>query len=332
MKMITDKLWGIFFQTFFLYSVAPPSGISHEGEMCGGMVPVNMIHHCQKPLECVYTKGPMIADAPGVCKPKCDTVRDAWGNCIPSNCEVWNDGCNTCRIQNKQTMMCTEKMCFDQKHEASCERYSTNDLGFLHCEKALEELSRMNEVCCAEKENCKLGFPQKCSPECSSIVNLLIHDCIGILQATGIDKRDGWKEFEHRCLETTGGKPMEIPANCAVWNDGCNQCQISNGIPTLCTKRMCLRIGKPHCSSFHKPGDTSLKEHGRQCFDGKDNDHDGKSDCDDPDCQFYGRCHKKESGKLCFDGKDNDHDGKTDCDDPDCVKDARVKIHCLSIH
>ena len=27
-----------------------------------------------------------------------------------------------------------------------------------------------------------------------------------------------------------------------------------------------------------------------------------------------------ERGKACFDGKDNDHDGKKDCDDPDCYK------------
>ena len=66
---------------------------SKEGEICGGMMKPS--HSCAKPLECVNTKGPLIADAPGTCRVKCNTKRDDWGNCIPSNCNVWNDGCNT---------------------------------------------------------------------------------------------------------------------------------------------------------------------------------------------------------------------------------------------
>ena len=71
-----------------------PTMVSKEGEVCGGMM--NNVHVCAPSMECVFTKGPMIVDAPGSCKPKCSTKRDAWGNCIPSNCELWDDGCNTC--------------------------------------------------------------------------------------------------------------------------------------------------------------------------------------------------------------------------------------------
>ena len=75
-------------------------------------------------------------------------------------------------------------------------------------------------------------------------------------------------------------------------------------------------------------------EHGRECFDGKDNDGDGTSDCNDSDCQrdprIRQRCQRMkayeerhdgkshESGKQCFDGIDNDGDGEKDCEDPDC--------------
>ena len=56
--------------------------ISKEGETCGRMMSPTMVHQCGPGLECAYTKGPMIADAPGVCHPKCDTVRDSWGECV----------------------------------------------------------------------------------------------------------------------------------------------------------------------------------------------------------------------------------------------------------
>jgi len=52
------------------------------------------------------------------------------------------------------------------------------------------------------------------------------------------------------------------------------------------------------------------------CGDGIDNDHDGLTDCDDNDCSASPACVGKEN---CTDGQDNDHDGKTDCDDEDCV-------------
>jgi hypothetical protein len=80
--------------------------------------------------------------------------------------------------------------------------------------------------------------------------------------------------------------------------------------------------------------------------DGKDNDGDGKSDCQDPDCQkdrrVAQRCKrmankhkggkggstKKERGRACFDGKDNDGDGKKDCEDPDCQHNKRTGKIC----
>ena len=41
--------------------------------------------------------------------------------------------------------------------------------------------------------------------------------------------------------------------------------------------------------------------------------------CDDPNT---------ETRRECFDHEDNDGDGKTDCDDPDCLKDKRIQQRC----
>lgn len=35
-----------------------------------------------------------------------------------------------------------------------------------------------------------------------------------------------------------------------------------------------------------------------------------------------------ETRRECFDGEDNDEDGKTDCQDPDCLKDKRIQQRC----
>jgi hypothetical protein len=59
------------------------------------------------------------------------------------------------------------------------------------------------------------------------------------------------------------------------------------------------------------------------CFDGKDNDGDGKVDCNDSDCRGSARC--KGSTEVCDDGKDNDGDGLVDCNDPDCTDDPSCR-------
>ena len=56
----------------------PKPTLSKEGEICGGMLPPEMIHKCGPKLECVNTHGPKIADAPGTCHPRCPTLRDQW--------------------------------------------------------------------------------------------------------------------------------------------------------------------------------------------------------------------------------------------------------------
>ena len=84
-----------------------------EGGTCGGFMPYGMAGICDDGLECVYTMGPMVADAPGICKPHCSTSRDQWGNCIEEGCKTWFDGCNTCEIEKDGSQTCTELVCYD---------------------------------------------------------------------------------------------------------------------------------------------------------------------------------------------------------------------------
>ena len=81
------------------------------------------------------------------------------------------------------------------------------------------------------------------------------------------------------------------------------------------------------------------------CADGRDEDRDGATDCEDPDCAAacappveqcdngldddgdgWTDCFDEDCPvcpEACGDGADNDEDGRTDCDDEDCAGDPR---------
>jgi len=110
------------------------SHIVTSGETCGGYT-FDMTGVCDDGLECVYTMGPMIADAPGTCMPICSGIRDQYGNCvkentepqIPYNCVTWYDGCNTCSVNLGELQGCTMMMCFTQ-NEPYCQVFTRGDL------------------------------------------------------------------------------------------------------------------------------------------------------------------------------------------------------------
>ena len=102
-------------------SSSPLHNVVGEGETCGGMMPYDMIGHCDKGLECVYNMGPMIADAPGTCMQMCPTFRDPWGNCVDEGCNSWNDGCNICDVNDNTLENCSENVCYMKPtEEAHC--------------------------------------------------------------------------------------------------------------------------------------------------------------------------------------------------------------------
>lgn len=60
------------------------------------------------------------------------------------------------------------------------------------------------------------------------------------------------------------------------------------------------------------------------CSDKIDNDQNGLTDCQEPDCQWFTVCSNnnlnvpENTVELCTDQKDNDNNGLTDCEEPDC--------------
>ena len=45
-----------------------------------------------------------------------------------------------------------------------------------------------------------------------------------------------------------------IPMNCNTWYDGCNTCQVRNGVLGGCTRMMCFRMDTPYCTRFETSG------------------------------------------------------------------------------
>ena len=321
---------------------------SKEGEICGGAIYVSpeIIHTCDPNLECVYMNG-HITESPGICHVKCPIFRDDWGNCIPDNCETWYDGCNTCNVVDNHLVECTETICLNPDDKPTCVSYSTTSSPldtFINCATWINSINEMNSVCCADENNngnCIANFPKKCSSECASIVNVLFNDCKGILDYTGLSSNPEYLDFENKCKlhDKNSLSDKMIPSNCALWYDGCNTCQISDK-GNLCTRMMCINQQPAECKRYYTPEEITTDKHeiGRKCFDGKDNDNDGKKDCLDPDCEIYGICRRisdndndKDKERLCFDGtdgKNNETDTDTDCDNPECKKDPRANWHC----
>lgn len=137
-------------------------------ETCGGYTLPQFQTRCLDSLECVNTLGPMIADAPGQCRERCQPTetRDDYGNCItvgqnliPANCATYFDGCNQCQVVNGQAQICTLMYCFRQQ-EPYCMNFHRNnelqigDICYRFCEDGSQsEVNRRDE--CPEGTQCK---------------------------------------------------------------------------------------------------------------------------------------------------------------------------------
>jgi len=119
---------------------------------------------------------------------------------------------------------------------------------------------------------------------------------------------------------TPTGTPESI---CNGVDDNCNF-QIDEDYveqPTSCGVGVCAATGNTTCSGGVEgdnctPGDPTEPTE-VSCNDGLDNDCDGLTDANDPDCAV---CVPDETPEAsCFDGNDNDCDTLTDCSDlADC--------------
>lgn len=85
--------------------------------------------------------------------------------------------------------------------------------------------------------------------------------------------------------------------------------------------------GKTDCQDSDCASDPICQEQGN-CNDKVDNDLDGQTDCFDIDCKGDPACPKSETG-LCGDKFDNDFDELIDCIDPDCGDDPLCNKPCV---
>ena len=72
-----------------------------------------------------------------------------------------------------------------------------------------------------------------------------------------IDCNDCFKKQQHgeniACPEECDNintLPVHIPINCNQWYDGCNNCNVKNGILTDCTRLMCFIEDTPYCINY----------------------------------------------------------------------------------
>lgn len=78
------------------------------------------------------------------------------------------------------------------------------------------------------------------------------------------------------CLQTP-----TIPDNCATWNDGCNTCQVRNGVAEICTLMYCFTQNTPYCMNYHiQPKSLNIGDICyRFCEDGSQENINRRSDC-----------------------------------------------------
>ena len=171
--------------------------------------PVGDCKVCKAEVEC--PKGSVPYASSSAC---CAGTGDS---CIPEGqcskgCAVWNDGCNTCQCGEDGFMACTKKLC-EKPGVAYCERY----------EEPKPEPDCENKKCASVQ--CSAGhIPYSTEPGC----------CPG-LPSGG-------------CCEDGCVAQGQCSEGCAVWNDGCNECECDeSGKLTKCTEKACLVQQTPFC-------------------------------------------------------------------------------------
>ncbi len=152
------------------------------------------------------------------------------------------------------------------------------------------------------------------------------------------------------CCKPTGAEVCDKKDNdCDGVADNTGKNETCNGEDDDCNGKIDdgfdLKTNVNHCGACNhqcatnencRMGACIVRPEG-QCFDGFDDDMNGKTDCEDPSCD--GRScgaacvcsNLKKSEDLCSDAMDNEGDGLTDCLDPDCVgKSCRDGCSCIA--
>jgi hypothetical protein len=141
------------------------------------------------------------------------------------------------------------------------------------------------------------------------------NDCDGFVDNTG--KTEACNGLDDDC-DGLVDEVFDLKSD----TNNCGVCKKACGPQEPCVKGMCV----------------ARKE--IECFDGMDNDENGKIDCLDPSCELLqcgmgvGGClcqALKKTEVVCNDGVDNDADSTKDCADTDCLdKECRVGCTCVA--
>ncbi len=129
------------------------------------------------------------------------------------------------------------------------------------------------------------------------------------------------------------GSPDGGPTKCATVRDcddrnACTIDECSNGVcihaPIDEDKDGFLsnKCGGDDCDDHNNLVHPGAKE---ICDDRRDNDCNGKTDCNDPVCSTQPECRKCAARETCGNGVDDDCDGRVDCADPDCALEPACK-------
>ena len=89
----------------------------------------------------------------------------------------------------------------------------------------------------------------------SNNINYIANDIIDILTVNIQGKKNNeetWKEDGVSFVLNPSNIIQDtIPEGCSLWYDGCNLCQINNGILGRCTRNMCITDDEPECRVFN---------------------------------------------------------------------------------
>ena len=212
---------------------------------------------------------------------------------IPAGCISWNDGCNTCMVDNGIIGGCTEMLCAPEAqsapfcvaftnaaHQAATPSWRDAADATVAVKPGLlgATVDSGFTAGAGQGARCASGFcenPADC-PQCATGLTCIVQPnmmcagtCYGTCSAATTSNNGDWHIAADatvatgrngllgatRSPVTAPAMPLAptIPASCTSWHDGCNTCMVNNGVIGGCTMMMCFTQSTPHCLAFSEP-------------------------------------------------------------------------------